>query len=195
MKLNFYTPLIFAFSLCCAQLTFAQTKPVPAAKVAEAEAATLNRWLNLTAPELIAKTNDGKLFNLALNKRRITLVGFWSYNCNACLLRLKELRANTAGWANRPFDLVLISTDTSDAPLRDYLAFMESLGGTQKAASVRFAWRKHPEHKDGFGVLPPESAGRSNEMVLFLISAEGAVRKIYRDALSPADWDAIAELL
>ena len=56
-------------------------------------------------------TFDGKPFQLSSLKGKVVLVMFWSTDCAVCRDKMPELRQNYQGWAGKPFEMVLVSTD------------------------------------------------------------------------------------
>ena len=62
-------------------------------------------------PQVEGRTVDGKPFNLASLRGKVVLLMLWSTGCAVCRDKMHELRQNYEGWAARPFELVLVSTD------------------------------------------------------------------------------------
>ena len=48
------------------------------------------------------------------------MVYYWSTSCAVCRSHLSELRANLAGWINKPYAFVTGNTDTDAAQWRAY---------------------------------------------------------------------------
>lgn len=195
-----FTALIAATLLpCWALAQTAAPKPAAAnaltAPLASKNADPLAAWLGKPAPELRGKVQGGnQIYALSQQKERVTLLAFWSFDCGTCVSRMTELRANAAGWVGKPFDLTVVATDASADSLNNYLTVLKQTGAPELKA-LRFIWRKDPQHADGFGVLPSDSAASIGALRLFLIDKQGVIKKIFKENLTPADWDTVAELV
>ena len=66
-----------------------------------AEPAALKQALAVSGATL-----DGGKFNASALKDKVVMVYYWSTGCAVCRSHLSELRANLAGWKNKPFALV-----------------------------------------------------------------------------------------
>ena len=90
------------------------------AKVAAAASSPVPSTAPVSTPQIEGKTIDGKAFKLAALKGKVVLVMFWSTGCAVCRDKMPELRTNYEGWADKPFELVAINTDTRMQDLMDY---------------------------------------------------------------------------
>lgn len=157
-----------------------------AAIVALAAAASAPAAAAPPRPQLVGRTLDGKPFNLLGQRGKVVLVVFWSTACAVCRDTLPELRRNYAGWAGKPFELVIVSTDTHRQDVLDYDRLVEQI----VPMSERFPalWRAEPGHDDGFGapgLLP----------ATFVIDREGRIAERFNGRVPPEAWDRVAELL
>jgi thiol-disulfide isomerase/thioredoxin len=55
-----------------------------------------------TVPELSGRVLSGRTLSLANLRGKVVLLWFWSTGCAICRDVLPELRANYAGWRERP---------------------------------------------------------------------------------------------
>jgi len=83
----------------------------PAKDVAAASSPALSTALVSTS-QIEGQTIEGNAFKLAALKGKLVPVMLWSTRCAICRDKMPELRTNYEGWADRPFELVAISTDT-----------------------------------------------------------------------------------
>lgn len=138
------------------------------------------------APQIEGKTFDGKPFQLSSLKGKVVLVMFWSTDCAVCRDKMRELRENYQGWAGKPFEMVLVSTDRRMKDVEDY----EAIINRTVPVKQRFPqlWAGDPGYKDGFG--KPAQLPAS-----FLIDKSGKIVEKYQGRIPAEAWDKIAELL
>lgn len=138
------------------------------------------------AQSLEGRTVEGKPFQLAQLKGKVVLLMFWSTDCAVCRDKMGELRQNYAGWAGKPFEMVLVSTDRRARDLADY----EAIISRTVPLKERFVqlWAGEPGYRDGFG--KPAQLPAS-----FLIDKTGRVVERYQGRIPAEAWDRIAELL
>ena len=138
------------------------------------------------APSLEGKTLEGKPFALSSLKGKVVLVMFWSTGCAVCRDKMPELRQNYEGWAGKPFEMVLVSTDRSMADLDAY----EKIISRTVPLKQRFVqlWAGEPGYKDGFGKPAQLPAA-------FLIDKSGKVVERWQGRIPAEAWDKIADLL
>jgi thiol-disulfide isomerase/thioredoxin len=67
------------------------------------------------SPPLVAKTLDGKPFDLADRKGKLTLVNFWATWCGPCRREFPELIALQQKYADRGFTVVGVAQEPPDA--------------------------------------------------------------------------------
>lgn len=138
------------------------------------------------APAVEGKTIDGKPFKLDSLKGKVVLLMFWSTGCAVCRDKMPELRQNYEGWAGKPFEMVLVSTDRSMADLDAY----EKIISRTVPLKQRFVqlWAGEPGYKDGFGKPAQLPAA-------FLIDKSGKVVERWQGRIPAEAWDKIADLL
>lgn len=140
-----------------------------------------------TATPLVeGKTVEGKPFQLSSLKGKVVLLMFWSTDCAVCRDKMPELRQNYQGWAGKPFELVLVSTDRRMQDVQQY----ETIISRTVPLKQRFVqlWAGEPGYKD--------SLGRPGQLPSsYLIDKTGKVVERYQGRIPPEAWDRIAELL
>ncbi len=112
---------------------------------------------------------------------KVSIVFFWSTACAVCRSSLPELRANLAGWRDKPFALVTVNVDRNPT---DWLAYERILGQTQTPPKALFAVRQD------VAVAPP-----ARLPLTLVVNALGQVLARYEGRLAPEAWDAVADLL
>lgn len=154
----------------------------PAGAQAQAKAEPAAVAFDLNGP-----TIDGAPWRLQQAQGKVLMVFYFSTGCPVCLSKMPELRANAAGWRNKPFELLLVSTD---AKREDALAYTLAVRQVEPS-SVRFTtlWAGDSQFRD---TLPE----RPKKLPLTLvIDAQGKQRARYEGRLAPEAWDDVAELL
>ena len=131
-------------------------------------------------------TLDGRPFQLASLRGKVVLVMFWNTDCAVCRDKMAELRLNAQGWAGKPFELVLVSTDRR---LPDLEAYEKILGRTVPVQQ-RFVqlWAGAGGYRDSVGV-PPQLP------LTYLLDKQGQVLERHAGRIPAEAWDRIAELL
>jgi glutathione peroxidase-family protein len=170
-------PLLFAAVLACLGAGGHAQTPARAAAAAPAQTAS---------PQVEGKTIDGKPFSLASQRGKVVLLMLWSTDCAVCRDKMPELRQNYEGWAGKPFELVLVSTDRK---VQDVFAYEQIISRTVPLRQ-RFVqlWAGEPGHLDNLGRPAQLPAA-------WLIDKTGKVVERYSGRIPPEAWDRIAELL
>jgi thiol-disulfide isomerase/thioredoxin len=163
------------------QVAHAQTRPVSPAGSAVAA---------LPAPNLAGLTLDNKPFVLASTQGKVVLVMFWSTDCAVCRDKMRELRKNVQGWANQPFELVLVNVDRRRADLESYNAIINKAVPLQQRFSQ--LWTGDPSYIDNLGLAQNP---RSQLPVTLLIDKTGKLLERYNGRIPAEVWDTIADLL
>ena len=112
---------------------------------------------------------------------RVSIVFFWSTACAVCRDSLPELRANLAGWRDKPFALVTVNVDRNPA---DWQAYERILGQTQTPPKGLFALRQD-------ATLPAPA----KLPLTLLVNAQGQVVARFEGRLAPEAWDGVADLM
>jgi cytochrome oxidase Cu insertion factor (SCO1/SenC/PrrC family) len=137
-------------------------------------------------PRLEGTTSGGKPVTLAGLRGRVVLVFYWSTACPVCRDKMQELRANMAGWKDRPFTVLGVNLDPRPQDLLDY----ERLLASTVPAHLRFDSLRG----DAPGFF--DSMGRPAQLPsACLIDAQGRLVERYLGRIPPQAWDRIAELL
>lgn len=160
------------------------------ANVAVTQTKTAQDALPIETLELQGKTLANKPFQLTALKGKVTLVMFWSTACPVCRDQMPELRENIKGWADKPFELVLVSVDKNMKDVEDYFKYLSQI----IPAKQHFIqlWALSAGYKDSI---------RANQIpikqlpVSYLIDKNGKVAAVYRGRIPAQAWDDIAELL
>ncbi|MBX3585433.1 MAG: TlpA family protein disulfide reductase [Ramlibacter sp.] len=174
------SPLFLAPALLAGAPAQAQTPaptPVPAPTSAAAP---------VTHPVVEGKTVDGKPFSLSSQRGKVVLLMFWSTGCAVCRDKMPELRQNYQGWAGKPFELVLVSTDRR---VQDLYAYEQIISRTVPLKQ-RFVqlWAGEAGYRDNLGAPGQLPA-------TLLIDKTGKVVARYAGRMPAEAWDQVAELL
>lgn len=130
---------------------------------------------------LQAHNMGGELFAPKSLQGKVSIVFFWSTSCAVCRDSLPELRANLAGWRDKPFALVTVNVD---AKASDWLAYESILSKTKMPPKTFYALRQ-----DEGRPVPPKLP------LTLLVNAQGKVVARYEGRLAPEAWDGVADLL
>ena len=111
---------------------------------------------------------------------------FWSTRCAVCRDWMPDLRTNHGGWNDKPFAMVLVSTD---ARLQDVQESGEIIARLVPAEQ-RFIqlWSGSPGFRSSIG-LPPQLP------TSYLIDKSGKVVQKYVGRISWEEWNRIADLV
>jgi thiol-disulfide isomerase/thioredoxin len=126
---------------------------------------------------LSATTLEGGKFDPAALKDKVVMVYYWSTGCAVCRSHLAELRANLAGWKNKPFALVTVNVDADAAQWRAY----EYIAAQTQSVRPISIW----EPKGAMGKLP----------ITLVTDIAGVVKYRYDGRIATESWDSVAELL
>ncbi len=130
---------------------------------------------------LLAHSMGGEKFALNALQGKVAIVFFWSTSCAVCRDSLPELRANLAGWRDKPFALITVNVD---AKASDWLAYESILSKTKMPPKTLYALRQ-----DEGKPVPPKLP------LTLLVNAQGKVVARYEGRLAPEAWDGVADLL
>lgn len=174
-KSNFWFTLLIALWLQ-SNLAVAQTKPVATGKI--------------ESLQLEGETLDKKPFQLSALKGKVALVMFWSTDCPVCRDQMPELRENIKGWADKPFELVLVSVDKNMKDVDDYYNVISQV----VSSKLRFKqlWAGSSNYTDSVNAkqIPIKQLPAT-----FLLDKTGKVVNVMYGRIPVQAWDDIAELL
>ena len=175
-KIKPWAAIFFSLLLHC-HFSYAQTKVIQDSTKVE----TL---------QLEGKTLENKDFQLSSLKGKVSLVMFWSTDCPVCRDKMPELRENVKGWADKPFELVLVSVDKNMKDVEDYFKYLSQIVPSKQ----RFThlWSGGANYKDNIGAKQMQL---KQLPITYLINKEGKVAAVYNGRIPAQIWDEIAELL
>ena len=141
-------------------------------------------------PSVEGPTLQKQPFQLAALKGKVVLVMFWSTDCPVCREQMAELRENVQGWANKPFELVLVSVDKNMKDVDSYNAILNaSVPVKQRFTQL---WAGDAGFKDNLSTL---QLPKNQLPATFLIDKTGKLVERYNGRVPAQAWDAIADLL
>ena len=172
---------LYLISLSMTAAAYAQTQSVttPATKTVEAVDVVIT-----------GDTLEKKSFRLAALKGKVVLLMFWSTDCAVCRDKMPELRANVQGWADKPFELVLVSVDRSMRDVDSYNTIInKSVPLKQRFTQL---WTGDASYKDNLGSA---ALSRAQLPMALLIDKNGKVVERFTGRIPVEIWDKIADLL
>ena len=132
---------------------------------------------NTPVHALQATQLDGKPYDIAKARGKVVMVFYWSTNCSVCLNHMPELRANLAGWRNKPFELVTVNVDSKMDDWKTY----EQITAKVEALRPTAVWAgKSPTTR-----LP----------LTLVLNTKGQVIARHEGRIAPEAWDDVAEAL
>lgn len=139
------------------------------------------------APVIEGVSLNGAPFKLDKLRGKVVLVLHWSSECPVCIDKMNELRLNSAGWAGKPFEVVLINSDRTLESVKEY----QRIVNLTLPAHLKFTqlWQKAPEFKQ----IPRVEVTR--QPVTWLLDKQGKLVGQYLGRVPPDVWDQIADLL
>jgi cytochrome oxidase Cu insertion factor (SCO1/SenC/PrrC family) len=141
-------------------------------------------------PVIAGTTLDKQQFELKSLKGKVVLVMFWSTDCAVCRDKMAELRQNVQGWADKPFELVLVSLDRRMEDVQSYNAIInKSVPMKQRFTQL---WIGDKGYQDNLGATQLQ---RAQLPMTLLIDKSGKLLERYNGRIPPEVWDAISDLL
>ena len=133
-------------------------------------------------PFQVQATNpQGERFRAQDLKGKVAVVFYWSTSCAVCRDSLPEMRANLAGWKNKPFALVTVNLDRRKD---DWLAYENLVNVTQMPGKGLITLRQDD-------ALPAPA----KLPLTLLVDAKGNVVARYEGRVAPEVWDSVADLM
>ena len=126
---------------------------------------------------LQATTLTGERFALGTLKGKVVMLFFWSTQCAVCRSHLPELRANLAGWKDRPFELVTVNVDKDQTEWRAYEKIVAQTSSVRPTA----VWQGDLT----LAKLP----------VTVVLDVQGREVARHEGRIAPEAWDDVAALL
>lgn len=137
-------------------------------------------------PELAGSTADNQRVQLTDFRDRVVLVFYWATGCAVCRDKMRELRANLAGWKDQPFSLLGVNMDPKRQDWLDYERLVaQSIPAAQRFASV---WAGGSDFRDTMG-RPAQLPSAC------LIDKDGRLVEQYRGRVPVEAWNRIADLI
>lgn len=137
-------------------------------------------------PTLEGRSVDGQRLQLAGLRGRVVLVFYWSTGSAVFRDKMRELRANLAGWQGQPFTLLGVNMDARQQDFIEYERLVrQAVPAVQRFTSL---WAGGPDFLDSMG--RPEHLPSAS-----LIDRQGRLVERYSGRIPPEAWDRIAELL
>jgi thiol-disulfide isomerase/thioredoxin len=180
MKVTLNHQLIgLVFCVLFAHMSFAQTAKPPVSPLPKP-----------TSLMVEGETLDKKAFQLSTLKGKVTLVMFWSTDCPVCRDQMPELRENVQGWADKPFELVLVSVDKKMKDVDDYFRLLSQVVPSKQ----RFTqlWAGSSNYKDS---IKAQQIPVKQLPATFLLDKSGKVTAVFYGRIPVQAWDDIADLL
>jgi len=111
---------------------------------------------------------------------KVHVVFVWSTGCAVCRSALPELRANAAGWKDKPFALVTLNVDAERADWQGYEALVSRTA--MPPPNLLPLWQ-------------PQASTSARLPMTWVVDAQGRVVARFEGRMAPQAWDAVAELL
>ncbi|MDZ7938129.1 MAG: TlpA disulfide reductase family protein [Rhodoferax sp.] len=139
--------------------------------------------LGMVGGSLSLETADskGKRITAGAVRGKVAVVFFWSTRCAVCRDSLPELRANAAGWQNKPFTLLAVNLDSRKD---DWLTYEKLVDQTVMPNANWLSVR-----------LDGAAPAAQRLPLTLLVDAKGKVIARYEGRLAPEVWDGVADLL
>jgi thiol-disulfide isomerase/thioredoxin len=136
---------------------------------------------------LAGNTLEGTGFNTAELRGKVVLVYYWHTGCAVCLDKMPELRANAAGWASKPFEMVIVNADKERSAAASYWRTVKQLRSGEAIGPV--IWRGDADFIDSLGSEPAQWP------VSILLDRKGKVAGYWEGRMPAEAWDNIADLM
>ena len=183
---NFWLRLMSISLLLAAGFVNAQSSNVkPSATLAPTQSVAIG-----SEPVLSGLTFDKKPFQLSSLKGKVVVLMFWTTDCAVCRDQMPELRENIRGWADKPFELVLVSADKRMSDVDSYNAIV-SQAVPVKQRFVQL-WSGDSGYKSSVNVA---QIPKNQLPLTYVLDKSGKVVASQSGRIPVAWWDFIADLL
>ena len=183
---SFWLRLMSISLLLAAGFVNAQSSNVkPSAALAPAQSVAIG-----SEPVVTGLTFDKKPFQLSSLKGKVVVLMFWTTDCAVCRDQMPELRENIRGWADKPFELVLVSADKRMSDVDSYNAIV-SQAVPVKQRFVQL-WTGDVDYKSSVNVV---QIPKNQLPLTFVLDKSGKVIASQSGRIPVAWWDFIADLL
>lgn len=177
-------------TVLCLALTLPITAQTQAQTQAQKPTTAAGQTTLVETPSVNGTTMDKKPFQIESLKGKVVVLMYWSTDCAVCRDQMPELRENVRGWADKPFELVLVSVDKRMQDVESYnTIFNASVPTKQRFIQL---WAGEPGFKDNLGTA---QLLRNQLPVTYLIDKSGKLVERNNGRIPAAWWDSIAELL
>jgi len=131
-------------------------------------------------------TLDGQHYSLEGSRGKVVMLFFWNTDCASCIQKMAELRENAGGWRQKPFELVLISTDRDREAALRYLQTLRQIEKNGPAMPALWAG----DLRFGAPLAAPTAVP-----LMLVLDAKGNVVARYAGRMAPEAWNDVADLL
>ena len=138
---------------------------------------------------LISQAQAAEWNKLAFEGKVVVLM-FWTTDCAVCRDQMPELRENIRGWADKPFELVLVSADKRMSDVDSYNAIV-SQAVPVKQRFVQL-WTGDVDYKSSVNVA---QIPKNQLPLTYVLDKSGKVVASQSGRIPVAWWDFIADLL
>jgi thiol-disulfide isomerase/thioredoxin len=132
---------------------------------------------NAPALALTGSFANGSVFDIAKSRGKVVMVVFWSTKCSVCLNHMPELRANLAGWKNKPFELVTVNVDNDMTDWKTYEQIATKIESVRPTA----IWNN--------------TSVSARLPLTLVLNTKGQVISRHEGRIAPEAWDDVAEVL
>jgi thiol-disulfide isomerase/thioredoxin len=166
---------------------WAPAQAAPAAASSATQASVFKRPVVGGNFFLAGNTLEGTGFSTAELRGKVVLVYYWHTGCAVCLDKMPELRANAAGWASKPFELVIVNGDKDRSAAASYWRTVKQLRPADAIGPV--IWRGDADFIDSLG------GELAQWPVSVLLDRKGKVAGYWEGRMPAEAWDNIADLM
>lgn len=139
-----------------------------------------------SSPLMVRASSESPVaFDLSNQRGKTILIYHWRTNCPVCLDKMEELRANIAGWKNKPFLVLAVNHDKNRQNFQSYLQISKAIHGDNPQMI-------HIYNKD---LIVDSLYANTVLPTSFVIDDKQTLRQTYMGRIPAQAWDDIADLL